>query len=103
MKIKFPSGQIGYELRYYMGMEDERGHLLERPQIVQDMYNSGKCVCGKVADYSLAEIAQLSNEVVNALDIKADHVDNDKGSSWTSLMQYHLSQFGKKLNSINHS
>lgn len=100
-KIKFPSGRIGYELRYYMGVEDEKGHLLERPQIVQDMYKAGKCQPGKVAEYSQAEIAQLSSEVLNALDIKADHIDDDKGSGWTSLNQYSLAQFGRKLNQLS--
>lgn len=100
MLIKFPSGRVGYELRYYMGMEDPIGHLLERPQIVQDMYNAGKCRSGKTADYTVEEIGQLSSEVLNALDIKGDHVDNSAGSKWTSLQQYHLAQFGKKLNSV---
>lgn len=83
-----------------MGMEDEIGHLLERPQIVQDMYKNGKCRSGQIADYTIEEIKQLSGEVSYALDIKADHIDNDKGSSWTSLQQYHLEQFYKKLNSL---
>lgn len=100
MKIKFPSGKIGYELCYYMGMEDPKGHLLERPQIVQDMYNNDKCRPGMVADYTPEEIAQLSSELVNALDIKADHIDNDKGSTWTSLNQHQLQQFANKINSL---
>ena len=99
MKIKFPSGKIGYELCCYMGMED-KVHLAERPQIVQDMYNNNKCIPGKVADYSKEEVAQLSKELVNALDIKADHIDNSRGSSWTSLNQHQLQQFANKLNSL---
>ena len=98
MKLRFPSGRIGYELRCYMGMEDAKGHLLERPQIVQDMYNNDKCVPGLVADYTPEELAQLSKELVNALDIKADHIDNDKGSTWTSLNQSQLQRFADKVN-----
>lgn len=99
-KIKFPSGRIGYELCCYMGFEDPKGHLLERPTIVQQMYMDGKCVAGKVAEYSNEEIAQLAKEVSYILDIKADHIDNDKGSSWTSLNQYQLEKFAEKLNSL---
>lgn len=98
MLIKFPSGKVGYELCCCMGMEDPKGHLLERPQIVQDMYNNGKCRPGKTADYTNEEIKQLAEEVEYALDLKADHIDNSDKSGWTSLLQYHLSKFGEKLN-----
>jgi hypothetical protein len=101
-KLRFPSGDIGYEIRHYMGMEDPKGHLLERPEIVQRMYNDGKCQPGKIAEYTKEEIAQLSGEVANALDIKADQVDptGHPKYDWTPLKHYHLQQFYKKLNSL---
>ena len=97
VKLRFPSGIIGYELQCYMGFEDPKGHLLERPQIVQDMYNSGKCSCGKVAEYTRDEVAQLQSEVTWAADIKQDHIG---GGNWTALNQYQLVKFGEKLNAI---
>lgn len=96
VKLKFPAGRIGYELHYYMGFEDAKGHLLERPKVVQDMYNNNKCRCGKIDEYTREEVAQLSSEVVNALDIKQDHI----GYEWSALQQYQLAKFGEKLNSI---
>lgn len=99
MKIKFPSGTVGYEIRCLMGAEDSIGHLLERPQIVQDMYHNGKLTPGKVSDFTFEEIKQLESDVTNAIDIKADHIDDSRDNkyNWTSLHQYHLTQFLRKL------
>ncbi len=99
MKIKFPAGKIGNELTFYMGFDDEQ-NLHQRPQIVQDLYHANKCVAGKEADYSIEEINQLIKEVDNAIDIKADHVYNERGSEWNSLNQYHLANFGAKLKAL---
>lgn len=95
MKLKFPSGKVGYEIRYYMGVD----HLSERPKIVQDMITNGKCVPGEISDYTKEEVLQLAKEVDKALDIKSGHVDNSRDNryNWTSLHQYHLQQFYKKL------
>ena len=90
-KIKFPKGKLEYELLYYMGVD----WIDEKDPDQQELIR--KCSNGGTVELSENEIRLLIDEVENAIDIKADHVDHE---DWNALQQYHLKKFGAVLNQL---
>jgi hypothetical protein len=87
IKIKFPSGKVGSELLYCMGVYDK-----EKPLLTQQL--ASKCFSGQEMELTEKELKQLIKEVYNAIDIKADHVGD---GDWSGMNQWHLTRFLAKI------
>jgi hypothetical protein len=86
--IRFPQGKIGRELLYYMGIDwmEEKSELQRK--VIE------KCAKGGSVRLTIEEAESLYNDVVNAADIKLDHLDNP---DWTMVQQAKLNRFGADL------
>ncbi len=92
IKIKFPTGKVGHELGHFMGANDY--HPEEKPPhartLIEKLHkNLNLCL-------TIDELKQLENDCDTALDILADHLDQD--GEWTNLHHYHLQKFNNKVN-----
>ena len=86
--IRFPKGKPGHELLYYMGVD----WYNEKPKSGQKLLD--KCEIGKSVILNIKEAQLLKDEVDNALDIKADHLDNE---GWNLKQHQCLNDLSSKL------
>ena len=67
-QFRFPTGETGSELLYFMGIDWKEEKTTEQRSLI------AKCVISKTISLNKDEAELLYKEVVNAWDIKDDHV-----------------------------
>lgn len=98
VKLKFPGGIVGNELRKTMLMDDKYG-IIERPEVVQNM--EPKCKPGKIAQFTVEEIKQLHDEADNLLDkLTAGREEDLEHLDWTLKHTFQVRAFRNKLKSL---